>query len=176
MTGGWGISGTSIFQSGEPLTVQALNSYQPVCASTTSPCPSAENPAIGYGPQSGDYNGDGVNLDYPDATAYAESTSRHAFLTGAIPKTNFAVPTFGSEGNQKVGQFREPNFAETDLNFYKETRITERVNFQVRFEFFNIFNRANLLNVDTNWTDGNFGQATASHLPRWWQLGGKISF
>jgi hypothetical protein len=176
LTGGWGISGTSIFQSGEPLTVGAFNSYQPVCASTTLACPSAGNPAIGYGPQSGDYNADGVNLDYPDATAYAQSTSRHAFLTGAIPKSNFAVPTFGSEGNEKVGQFREPNFAETDLNFYKDTHITERVDFQMRFEFFNIFNRANLLNVDNNWTDGNFGQATASHLPRWWQLGAKISF
>jgi hypothetical protein len=75
-----------------------------------------------------------------------------------------------------VGRFREPNFAETNVNFYKDTRITERVGLQLRFEFFNLFNRPNLLNVDNNWTDGNFGKATASHLPRWWQVGGKISF
>jgi hypothetical protein len=180
LTGGWGISGTSIYQAGEPFTVGAFNTYQPVCGDTTAgapSCPSAANPAIGYGPNSGDYNADGVNNDFPNAVAYHQSTSRSAFLTGgSIPRINFTVPTFGQEGVEKVGQFREPNFAETDINVYKDTRITERVSFEVRFEFFNLFNRANLLNVDNNFTDGNFGLATAAHLPRWWQLGGKISF
>jgi hypothetical protein len=175
LTGGWGVSGISIYQSGEPFTVGAFNSYQPVCANAGT-CPAAGNPAIGYGPASGDYNADGVNNDYPDASSYHQSTSKQAFLTGSIPLSNFAVPAFGSEGNEKVGQFRQPNYASTDVNFYKDTKITERVNFQVRFEFFNIFNRANLINVDNNWTDGNFGQATGSHLPRWWQLGGKVTF
>jgi hypothetical protein len=175
VTSGWGISGTSIFQSGYPFTVQALNSYQPVCASATA-CPSVGNPAIGYGPNSGDYNADGNNNDYPDVVNYKQNTSRSAFLSGSIPKSDFVAPAFGLEGNEKTGQFREPNFASTDVNFYKDTRITERVSVQLRFEFFNIFNRANLINIDNNWTDGNFGQATGSHLPRWWQIGGKITF
>ncbi len=178
LTGGWGVSGASIYQSGEPLTVLNRNSYQPVCANAGA-CPSALNPAIGYGPSSGDYNADGVNLDYPTALSYSQNTSRSAFLTtGSISKSNFAVPTFGSglTGNEKTGQFRQPNYADTDLNFYKDTRITERVNFEFRFEFFNIFNRANLINVDNNFPDGNFGLATGSHLPRFWQIGGKISF
>ena len=84
--------------------------------------------------------------------------------------------TLGAEGNEKAGRFRGPNFAETDVNFYKDTRITERVNFQLRFEFFNLFNRANLANVNTNVPDGNFGKATSARVPRFWQLGGKISF
>ena len=175
VTGGWGISGTSIYQSGEALTVANSNSYQPVCANA-GPCPSFANPAIGYGPSSGDYNADGVDLDYPDATSYKQGTSRSDFLNGSIPSSNFAAPAFGSEGNEKVGQFRAPNFAETDANFYKETSIAEGVKFEVRFEFFNLFNRPNLLNVDTNLPDGNFGKATASHLPRFWQLGGRLSF
>jgi hypothetical protein len=175
LTGGWGISGTSIYQSGEPLTVAALNNYQPICANSGA-CPAAGNPAIGYAPASGDYNADGVNNDYPNAVSYNQSTSRSAFLSGSIPLADFTVPTFGSEGNEKVGQFRQPNYAETDVNIYKDTHITERVIFQTRFEFFNVFNRANLINVDNNWTDGNFGKATGAHLPRWWQLGAKISF
>jgi hypothetical protein len=181
VTGGWGISGTSIFQSGEPFTVDDTNNYVAACANA-GPCPSPSNPATGYAvnsaglPLGGDFNADGVNLDYPDATSYSQSTSRKAYLNGSISASNFTLPAFGSEGNEKVGQFREPNFAETDVNIYKETRITERVSFQIRFEFYNLFNRPNLLNIDNNWTDGNFGQATASHLPRFWQLGGKISF
>lgn len=176
LTGGWGISGTSIFQSGYPLTAFTGASYQPVCQNGPSNCPSLANPAIGYAPGSGDFNADGNNFDFPDVTNYSQSTNNRSWLTGAIPKSNFALPAFGSEGNEKSNGFRGPNFYETDVNFYKDTRITERINFQLRFEFFNLFNRANYANVDTNIADGIFGQATASHQPRFWQIGGKISF
>jgi hypothetical protein len=180
ITSGWGISGTSIFQSGYPLTASNFNSYNPVCGDTSAtppPCPSAANPAIGYAPGSGDYNADGNNLDYPDASSYHQSTNNRDWLKGAIPKSDFAVPTFGSGGgNEKPMQFRQPNFIETNVNFYKDTKITERINFQFRFEIFNLFNRANYANVDVNFPDSNFGAATGSHEPRFWQLAGKISF
>ena len=179
LTGGWGLSGTTIFQSGYPLTAANFNSYIPVCQNTAAnapKCPSMANPAVGYAPNSGDYNADGNNLDYPDATSYKQSTNNKDWLTGAIPKTNFAVPTFGQEGNEKPMRFRGPNFFETNTNVYKDIPIKERVNFQIRFEFFNLFNRANYANVDTNIPDGSFGAATGSHEPRFWQLGGRISF
>ena len=159
LTGGWGISGTSIFQSGYPFTATNGNSYQPVCALTGTgapPCPSAANPAIDYGPSSGDYLGDGVNNSYPDATSYAEPDSNSDWFStgkGRVPKSELSVPTFsnsGANGNEKAMQFRGPNFAETNINFYKDNRITERVNFQFRFDIFNIFNRANYANPDTN--------------------------
>ena len=182
LTSGWGISGTSIYQSGYPLTATNGNSYQPVCANAALPCPSASNPAVGYGPFSGDYLGDGDNNAYPNASSYSEPGSNSDwFFTGKgrIPKSELSVPTFsnsGANGNEKSNGFRGPNFAETNINFYKDTHIAERVNFQFRFEIFNFFNRANYANVDTNFPDGNFGFATASHEPRFWQLGGKISF
>lgn len=179
LTSGWGASGTTIFQSGYPLTARNTNSYNPICADTSAtapPCPSPANPAVGYAPGSGDYNADGNNLDYPDAVSYRQLTDNKAWLTGAIPTSDFAVPTFGQGGNEKPMQFRAPNFFETNVNFYKDTRITERVNFQFRFELFNIFNRANYANVDDNLPDSSFGVARASHEPRFWQLGGRISF
>jgi hypothetical protein len=108
--------------------------------------------------------------------SYHQSTNNKDWLTGAIGKSNFAVPTFGQEGNEKAMLFRGPNFFETNTNLYKDTPITEHVNFQIRFEFYNLFNRANYANVDTNLPDGSFGAATASHEPRFWQLGGRISF
>jgi Carboxypeptidase regulatory-like domain len=179
LTGGWGLSGTSIFQSGYPLTPDNTNGFVAVCQSgalsNQTGC-SASDPAVAYNAGSGDYNGDGNNLDYLDATSYSQSTNNKSWLTGAIPKTDFAVPSFGSQGNMKPQQFRGPNFIETNINFYKETALTERVNFELRFEIFNLFNRANYANVDTNFPDGNFGLATASHEARFWQLGGKISF
>jgi hypothetical protein len=187
LTGGWGISGTSIFQSGYPVMVWTTASYQPVCQNTAPnapPCPSVANPAVGYAAGSGDYNADGdssgvggVGTDYPNVNSYHQGTSRSAFLNGVFSAGQFSAPTtFGTQGNEKPYQFRSPNFAETDVNFYKDTHITERVNLQLRFEFFNIFNRPNLTSFDSNLPDGTFGKATSQQLPRWWQLGAKLAF
>ena len=190
LTGGWGISGTSIFQSGYPLNAANTNGFLAVCASgnlsNVTGC-SAADPAVAFQAGSGDYNADGDGLAYPDAVSYSQSTDNKSWLTGAIPKSDFAAPSFGVEGNEKAMRFRGPNFFETNINFYKDTRITEHVNFQFRFEIFNFFNRPNYVDftdfgsiqtggIDMNLPDGNFGQATSSHEPRFWQLGGKISF
>jgi hypothetical protein len=71
------------------------------------------------------------------------------------------------------------------VNIYKDTHITERVNLQLRFEFFNIFNRVNLTSFDANLADtsaidgvptGSFGKATSQQLPRNWQVGARFTF
>src|SRR5437667_4195812 len=153
-TGGWGLSGTSIYQSGYPFTV--FNG-----ASFTG---------------GGDYNADGDNLDYPNVSSYNQGASKNAFLTGIFAPGQFTTPTAGTEGNEKSNGFRNPHFVQTDLTVYKKTHITERLNFQVRFEFYNLFNHPNFGNVGSNLTGGNFGKVTSQTLPRWWQLGGKLTF
>lgn len=179
LTGGWGISGTSLFQSGYPFTVVNSNSFVPICANTTYTCPDGTlNPIVGLASTSGDYNADGDSLAYPNATNYAQGTSRHAFLTGvfANPATQFTMPTLGTQGNEKHNGFREPNFAETDVAFYKDNKIRESINLQLRIEFFNLFNRPNLGFVDANQPDANFGKSTSQQLPRWWDVAVKLSF
>ncbi len=168
-TGGWGVSGTSIYQSGYPFTV--------VNTAPFAPLKDASGKFTGYAPGSGDYNADGDNFDYPDAQNYSQGTTRSSFLGGVFAPGQFTAPsTFGAEGNEKSNQFREPNFAETDVSFYKDNRIWENVNLQLRFEFYNIFNRPNLANVDANPVDATFGKALSQQLPRWWQIGAKVTF
>src|ERR1022692_1960460 len=87
------------------------------------------------------------------------------FSTGFSPPGQFTAPsTFGAEGNEKSNPFREPNFAETDVAFYKDNHLTEKVNLQLRFEFYNIFNHPNLTNVDANPVDATFGKALSQQL------------
>src|SRR4029077_11678138 len=128
VTGGWGISGTSIYQTGYPFTVINQHPFAPVCANTSSgapTCPSASNPIVGLAPNSGDYNADGDTYDYPNATSYSESMSRNDLLPcpgydPASPRCTlntfsagqFTQPTIGTEGNEQQSRFREPNFAE----------------------------------------------------------------
>jgi len=179
LTGGWGISGTSIYQSGYPFTVFNGAPFSAICAvngDPANPCQTPTNPAIAFGPGSGDYNADGVNNDYPDVSSYHQGDSRSAFLSGIFTPDQFSLPTIGTNGNEKANQFRNPSVAETDLTAYKSTRITEWLNFQLRFEFFNIFNRPNFFNVGGDQSTGSFGVVQNQRLPRHWQIGAKLTF
>ena len=191
LTSGWGASGTSIYQTGYPTTVTTNAEFAPICKDGTNPAKtgiwcSASNPAVSYyggAVGGGDYTADGddfrngIGDARPDVSSYTEGNSKSAYLNGAISTSQFSAPaTFGAVGNEKTNQFREPNFIETDTSFYKVTKLREGLDFQVRFEFFDLFNRVNLSGFDSNLPDGNFGKAQTQQLPRNWQLGGRFTF
>jgi hypothetical protein len=54
--------------------------------------------------------------------------------------------------------------------------MTERVAFQVRAEFFNIFNHAEFQEPDTNISSNTFGQVISTYDPRIIQFGGRFTF
>jgi hypothetical protein len=168
ISSGWMLSAVTILQSGRPFTVNTTATFQPVR--------DASGNITGLSPNSGDYNADGNNNDYPNVSSYSMLTGRQNYLSGSIFRSNFTQPTLGTEGNEKWGQFRNPGFAETDLNVSKDTKITERVHFQLRFEFYNLFNRVNLGGINSNLTSANFGKSTSQLNPRNIQIGARISF
>lgn len=165
---GWNFSGTTILQSGTPFTVFTTAPFNPLKSSGGT--------FIGYAPGSGDFNADGDNFDFPTASSYSMPTGRKDYLNGALSLSNFPTPSFGSEGNEKVNQFRNPGFAEVNTTLSKDMAITERVRFQLRLDAFNLFNRVNLGGVDSNMADGSFGKSTNQLEPRWLQIGGRIQF
>ena len=57
-----------------------------------------------------------------------------------------------------------------DLAAYKTTRLAGRLNFELRFEFYNLFNYDNLY-LSNDLSSGNFGKAISQQLPFWWQIG-----
>ncbi len=193
VAGGWTLSGITTLQSGTPFSVQNTN---PLAVSTTgtdgAPITSANYAAelaaghLQYVPTSGDYNADGNNTDYPKVTAYTQKHNRSDFLIGhgvfpvcaggALPCGNFALPTFGSEGNQTPNRFLNPGYADTDLTLKKTTRITERVNVELRLDTFNLFNRVNLMTVDPKLQDTTFGQSNATYAARNMLLGARVNF
>ncbi|MGD0891686.1 MAG: TonB-dependent receptor [Terracidiphilus sp.] len=168
LTDGWVLSGTTIVQSGYPFTVSTNAPFEPLTNSSGT--------FIGYAPGSGDFSANGDNFDYPDVLSYAQGTSHRAFLSDVFTSSNFADPTFGQPGNEKTNLFVGPNFAESDVALLKNTKIHESADFQLRFEFFNVFNRPNLNTVDANLPDSTFGRATAQSPARFIQLGGNFRF
>jgi hypothetical protein len=154
LASGWGVSGIGIFQSGYPLTVW-----------TTAPFTAG-----------GDYNADGDNLDYPNVADYDMRRSFEDYLrNGVFTAGQFVAPPPGTEGNERPQQFRQPSFAEVDLSVYKNTRLTSGLNLQLRLEFYNIFNTANLY-LENDLASSGFGKAISQQLPRWWQVGVRLTF
>jgi len=86
-----------------------------------------------------------------------------------------AVGHFGSEGSNSI---LGPGMQNWDLAAIKNTKIAERINFQLRGEFFNAFNHVNFNNPDGNMADGSFGQITSdlSGGYRRIQIGAKLYF
>jgi hypothetical protein len=58
----------------------------------------------------------------------------------------------------------------------KSTHATERLSFEFRAEFFNVFNHAQFNNPDGNFTASDFGRVTSARDPRIGQLGLRLSF
>lgn len=64
---------------------------------------------------------------------------------GWLTKNFFTIPGTFELGNSPtyLSQLRDPNAYNDNMGFIKRTRISETVNFELRAEFFNIFNRTN---------------------------------
>jgi hypothetical protein len=80
-----------------------------------------------------------------------------------------------------LNELREPNIYTDNMGFIKRTRITETVNFEIRGEFINVFNRTNFgiggLPVRPNVLDPRFGAANGPRTgARAGQIVAKINF
>jgi len=182
-TGGWGISGTVVGQSGYPFTVDTNEAFNVTGYSGASPTCGA---GLSAEAACGDYNADGDNFDYPNVASYAQLHGRKNFLpvdrggTGGIfpnGAAQFTQPTVGTEGNEGENLFRSYGFFETNASLHKLTNIREGVGVEFRLEIFNLFNHPNLNAPDAGVTDGaSFGVSSSQKEQRWIQLGANIKF
>ena len=96
----------------------------------------------------------------------------------------FSVPAFGSGGNLGRNHFRGPGVKNSDAVLNKQVGIHERVKLDMRFEFYNLFNRVQFSQPDNLLADASlFGHSTSEYIrpdgttgSRQIQLGMKISF
>lgn len=171
--GGWEIATVTILQSGTPFTVINRSPFDPVL--------SASGSVIGLQPDSGDYNGDGYNYDFPNAPArsLAGSHTRRQYLNGLFAAGDFPTPAPGTQGSLKRNTYRNPGLLSVDAGLIKNNPVHlfgAPANLQLRFEFFNVLNRVNLQPVDNNLGSATFGRSTAAYSPRVIQLGMRLAF
>jgi hypothetical protein len=77
--------------------------------------------------------------------------------------TSFATPPFGRAGTYGRNSLVGPGTMNTDLVLSKEQSLTERLHAQLRFEFYNLFNRVQFTQPDNKLIDtGTFGYSTTT--------------
>lgn len=163
LTQGWALHGITRFSGGLPVRIR----------------------------QSGDWSLTGSgNTDVPDRVGNVviqdpRKSGPNGANTFFLPDA-FASGPLGQFGNSNRQFFHGPGLNNTDLGFSKRTVIKEALAFEIRAEFFNIFNHAQFTNPSgsfrtcTNDIDPNcgsqFGLVTSAREPRIGQISAKFHF
>ena len=102
-----------------------------------------------------------------------ESSNAPWFYTGAFTAQS---PTSIVPGTAKRGTIEGPGFNVLNLGLFRNFRIYERLNFQLRMEALNAANHTNVQSVGTSATSSTFGQVTGYRDARIMQFAGKFTF
>lgn len=117
ITGGWQLNSVLAFHSGMPFTVLTDNQTDNTGENNQRANQVIANPYAGFKQQK-------PGANWLNAAAFTD-------------------PAPGTWGKTHRNAFVAPGFGDVDFSIFKNTRIGERINTQVRVEFYNIFNRTN---------------------------------
>jgi len=155
ITTGWHITGISRFNTGVPVSLKS----------------------------GGDIALTNLGIDYPTQIGPIhklnprDSASGQYFNTSAFASNlSCGYETCGVTGSAKQFSFNGPGAINTDLGLEKDTKITEAMALNMRFEMFNVFNHANFIGVVGNAHSGQFGQVTNTAPARIGQISAKFIF
>jgi hypothetical protein len=72
----------------------------------------------------------------------------------------FCIPCSGTLGNSRRNQLIGPGLAQWDMTLIKDTKITEKITLQARWEVYNVLNRGNFYYFPDNTLGSTFGTIT----------------
>ena len=146
---GWSFSGITMIQSGAPVSIS-----------------SGQDTML---------NGTGNNSR---ADIVSDPKRSHASRADMIAKffhtDAFAQPRPGSPGTSGRGIFSGPARVNTDFATLKDIKIVEEYRFQLRAEFFNLFNQANFNSPGNTLGNAQFGRINGALPGRTIQFGLKL--
>jgi hypothetical protein len=149
--GGWQLNGILTLQSGLPFSVAAGTDRSLV----------------------------GVGADRADVTGAAHtfnSSDRSAKIQKFFDTSVFALPALGTFGASSRNFLFGPGIENFDAALFKRFAITERKQFELRWEVFNSLNRPNFFNPVAAFTNPLLGRLTSARDPRIMQVALKFYF
>jgi Carboxypeptidase regulatory-like domain len=148
LTQGWQMQGITRFSTGFPIQMNQGSGDASLSGSSSTDMPNVIGPVQIVNPR--------------DANPACPTVTGCYFLP-----TAFAVNTdLGTFGTANRRFFHGPGFNNTDFGFLKHTQIKENYAFDLRIEFFNIFNHAQFINPSGDITGSSFGIVTQARDPR----------
>jgi hypothetical protein len=157
--GHWNLSGIGTFESGVPTGVSfsTVSGVDLIGGGDGQRIDISGNPQLGYGTRNG-----------------------NQFFNTSV----FSLPPLGYIGNAPRDVYRGPGWNQWDLAAFKNFTIREKGAFQIRTEFYNVFNHpqwstinsAAKYNAAGQQINTLFGQATADRGPRVIQVALRVSF
>ncbi len=172
--GGWQLNGLIALQDGTPATITADSSN---FFSTVS------------GMRRGDFNGDGLTDDRPDAPNFNSSNvipansrmgSIFAQFSPGDPRLAFPRPEAGVPGTLGRNTFFYDGFNSVDFSVFKQFHMpwfgTEDATWQFRAEFFNLFNNVNTNAWEEDLASTRFGRSSSTQDGREIQFALKFIF
>ena len=175
LTKGWQLQGITRFATGFPIQMSQRVGDSSLVGTQGVDMPNLVGPIHIHNPR--DTPG---TFTYFDKSAFAQTSCAYDPTTGIWSSD---CGTFGT-ANRRF--FHGPGINNTDFGISKRTPITESMAFEIRAEFFNIFNHAQFLNPSGSISDdspdpanpgkfiGPFGQVTSARAPRIGQISAKF--
>jgi hypothetical protein len=134
IAGGWQVSGVLTIESGTPFTITANGGSLAAPGNTQT-----------------------ANLVAPVQIVHAVGVE-HPWFT----PSSFAQPVGPVFGNLGRNAMSGPGFVQLNLSLFKDVKIRERYNFQLRAETFNFTNTPQFANPGTSITSQTFGYVTST--------------
>ncbi|HLV87629.1 MAG TPA: carboxypeptidase regulatory-like domain-containing protein [Candidatus Sulfotelmatobacter sp.] len=183
LTKGWQLQGITRFSGGFPVQMGEGNpvSQGPLCPSGNCPgdaslvgSPSTDMPNL-VGPVH-KYNPRATpgTWTYFSQSSFTATECALTFPNGAGTPGVLTGPDCGSFGTANRRFFHGPGFNNTDLGITKVIPVKEAMSFQIRGEFFNVFNHAQFTNPSGDISNSGFGNITNARDPRIGQLSAKF--
>jgi len=177
--GGWSVSGVTVAQTGQPMTITGTNSFNVfgISEDRAQLAPGCTNSQLGT---SGSVKSRLNNYFNTNCVNRVDPSQPFNAITNP-----YAWPVISSDGgtafgNMGVGIIDGPGQFNFDMSAIKHTKVhwpSEVSDVEFRAEFFNAFNHPQFANPDTNTSESTFGQILGTAVsPRVLQFALKFSF
>jgi hypothetical protein len=163
LTKGWQMQGITRFATGFPIQMNQSVGDSSLAGSPSTDMPNLVGPVHTYNPRATASTG---AYTYFSQSSFAPTSCT---FTGITPS-----PDCGTFGTANRRFFHGPGFNNTDFGMTKIFPVREAMSFEIRGEFFNIFNHAQFTNPSGNISSGSFGNVTNAQAPRIGQLSAKF--
>ncbi|MBI1765498.1 MAG: TonB-dependent receptor [Acidobacteria bacterium] len=172
--GGWQVSGTYTWQQGTPLALVATNRLGLGNSVQRVSVRAGQDPKLDNGTARDNVRN---NLAWFNTAAFFNANDEITACPGAPTGDDRSKCFVFGNASRTLGSVRRDNYVNLDAVMGKTFRISEKVNFEFRGEFFNAFNRVVFATPTTSVNDPQFGRVTNILTPpRRVQLAARITF